>query len=48
MYISEDVEAGNGILIPIIAQKIELIDEDYLVECSKSIRTLVEKSVIFT
>jgi hypothetical protein len=45
MYFSEDREPANAILIPIVAQKIELVDEDYLGECSKAIKGLGEKSV---
>jgi hypothetical protein len=46
MYIrEEEKEVANAVIIPIIAQKIELVDEDYLGECSKSIKILAEKSV---
>ena len=45
MYMSEERELGNVVIIPMIAQKIELVDEDYLGECAKSIKVLAEKSV---
>ena len=45
MYFSEEREPANAVLIPIVAQKIELVDEDYLGECSKGVKGLAEKSV---
>jgi hypothetical protein len=45
MYFSEERDPANALLIPIVAQKIELVDEDYLGECSKAIKGLAEKSV---
>lgn len=40
---SEEKELANAQLIPIIAQKLEVCDEDYLGECAKSIIAVSEK-----
>ena len=45
MYFLEEKELANAFLIPIVAQKIDLFDEDYFVECSKAIKGIAEKSV---
>ena len=43
LYMSDEKEQANTIIIPIIAQKLELMDEDYLGQCSKTFKLLVEK-----
>ena len=41
----DDIQTANAQLISIFAKKIEMIDEDYLGSCAKTVKVLSEKSV---